>query len=123
MTFSDELPTDWPAWGRIASALAVVFACAGPAAASELVVVNSSAKTFAHVWVSPYDLPQWGPDQLDGGQAAPGATIAIFGVVPQTLDLKIETTDGAACVIEDIDFAARASYQVTDYDFAQCERW
>lgn len=108
---------------RAAVAALAAWLAAAPAPAAALEVVNGSGKTLVRVWVSPHDLPQWGPDQLDGAEAPPGSVTPLFGVAPQVLDLKVETADGRSCVIEDVDFAARPSYQVTDYDFAQCESW
>jgi hypothetical protein len=103
---------------------AVVMAFALPAFAkkSTVKIINHSKWAIHHVFLSPSEDENWGPDQLEDSILAKGDSITITSIPCDTYDVKVVDEDGDECIIEEVDLCGDNLYwNITDKDLLECE--
>lgn len=85
-------------------------------------VLNKSDWDIHHLYLSPVDEEEWGPDQLGKHVLESGGTFTLTGIPCDTYDVKVVDEDGDACEIEDVDLCAGHSvWFITNEDLLACE--
>ncbi|MDT4952914.1 MAG: hypothetical protein QOJ02_1052 [Acidobacteriota bacterium] len=116
---------------RYSLALAVVLLCAFAAApllsrsqaqANTINVVNNSSREMRHVYLSPADSDDWGPDQLnDSAVISPGGSFTISNVSCSGANIKVVAEDADGCFVSKVvACAANASWTITNDDTPNC---
>jgi hypothetical protein len=85
--------------------LLVVFAVLGcgtmisnaNAPVTNIAVTNNSGRTIAHIYLSPPDNDNWGPDQLNNSSLAPGASVTISNASCNQATIKVIAEDSDGC--------------------------
>jgi hypothetical protein len=60
-------------------------------------IVNNSSLEFRHVYLSPVDGNNWGPDQLNGNVLAPGASYTLSNLSCNSSSIKVVIEDQNGC--------------------------
>jgi len=96
---------------------------AAPALAATVRIVNSSAWEIHHLYLSPSDTVNWGPDQLgDAIIAGDNGTFTLTNIPADDYDIRIVDEDGDECVIEDVDIDAdHETWSITSKDLLACQ--
>jgi hypothetical protein len=89
-------------------------AAAAPAFAADVVIVNESARTIEHVYVSSVRANQWGPDQLTNKVVVPHERFTLFGIQPGNYDLKLLMADKQECTIQDAHLSGDEVWTITN---------
>ena len=85
-------------------------------------IINQSKWEIHHLYISPSEQDEWGPDQLEDEILTKGQSLTITNIPCNTYDVKVIDEDGDECVIEAADLCANASYwKITDKDLLACE--
>jgi hypothetical protein len=94
-----------------------------PVSAASVRIVNSSAWEIHHLYLSPSDTVNWGPDQLgDAIIASNSGDFTLTNIPADDYDIKIVDEDGDECVIEDVDIdAAHETWSITSKDLLACQ--
>jgi hypothetical protein len=106
------------------SLVAVALFAAIPAFAERATVkvINQSKWEIHHLFLSPSESENWGPDQLEDEILAKGSSITITNIPCDTYDVKVVDEDGDECVIEQADLCNDNSYwKITDKALLACE--
>lgn len=116
--------------GRSAVLVAVLGLMAGSAEAAKpakgskvtLKVVNKSDWNIHHMFVSPVDDEEWGPDQLGKNVIkAGGGEFTLTGIPCDTWDVKITDEEGDECVVESVDMCREdLIWTITSKDLVKC---
>lgn len=98
---------------------------AAPAAGdqlSTLAIHNKSKWAVHHLYLSPANENEWGPDQLGQKTIDPGGTFTLNSIPCNTYDIKVEDEDGDACMIKGEKFCGHdATWDLTDQELLGCE--
>lgn len=110
---------------RAALAAAVLAFIGGTALAEgvSLAVVNNSSKTIYHLYLSPANDNNWGPDQMGDTQddtVAPGDSFTLTDIDPGKYDVKLATKSGTECEVDDVEFDADYKWSVTNAMLNNC---
>src|SRR4051812_42843282 len=62
-------------------------------------VVNSSSRQIIHIYLSPPDSDNWGPEQLHGSVIAPGQSFQLDDVACSQSQVKVVAEDGDGCFL------------------------
>jgi hypothetical protein len=91
-----------------------------PAAATTITVVNNSGWEIRHLYLSPADNDNWGPDQLGEADIKPGETFTLSVSWDQpTVKLVSEDADG--CFLsKTVDATGNASWTITSDATPNC---
>lgn len=85
-------------------------------------LVNKSAWALHHLFLSPTDEIDWGPDQLGKATVEPGRTFTLTDIECSSYDVKLVDEDGDECVVEDIDLCGNdAVWTLTSDALLQCQ--
>ena len=111
---------------KAALAALLLLACALPSLAAPskatVKIINQSKWEIHHVYLSPVDDENWGPDQLEDEVLAKGESLTLTGIPCDLYDVKVVDEDGDECVIEQVDLCNDHSYwKITDKDLLECE--
>ena len=99
------------------------FGVASSAFALQLQVINKSKASIHHLYVSPANHKDWGPDQLgseSGDVVAPGSQFNLHGIEAGTWDVKIVTEDGTECEVTDAEFDGSKEWVITEHMLDKC---
>jgi len=64
-----------------------------------ITIVNNSNKEFRHVYLSPTDQDNWGPDQLVNSVIPSGGSFALNDVACEASSIKVITEDQSGCFL------------------------
>ena len=85
-------------------------------------IINNSKWEIHHLYLSPSDQDDWGPDQLGEDTLAKGDSFTLTHIDCDTYDIKVIDEDGDECIIEAVDLCGDASYwKITDAMLLKCE--
>lgn len=85
-------------------------------------VINQSKWDIHHLYLSPKNDNDWGPDQLGEEVINSGQTFTLTNIRCNRYDIKIVDEDGDECVIEDVSLCRDASYwKITNKILLACE--
>jgi hypothetical protein len=85
-------------------------------------VQNRSATTIRHLYLTPQDSDDWGPDQLGDNliEAKKGA-FKLTDIPCGVYDVRLVDDDGNECVVEEVDICARReTWTINDKDLRAC---
>ena len=100
------------------SALPVLSGAAAPTTA--ITVVNNSSLEIRHLYLSPVDNDNWGPDQLNGSVIAAGQSVTINAVWDQAT-VKVVSEDQNGCFLyQTLDATSNASWTITSNAVPDC---
>lgn len=89
---------------------------------ADVQVVNDSDWAIHHMFLSPVDDDQWGPDQLGEYTIEPGEAFTLENVPCDLYDVKLIDEDDDECVITEVEICkADQSWVVTSEDLASCQ--
>jgi len=92
-------------------------------AKSTIKITNVSKWEIHHLYLSPANEKEWGPDQL-GEQviAAKGGKFTLTDIDCDHYDIKVVDEDGDECVIENEELCGdAATWKITDKSLLACE--
>ena len=69
------------------------------APAISLTIVNNSSRDVSHVYLSPPDQDNWGPDQLNDSAISPGASVSLNNISCSGSSVKVIAEDQDGCFI------------------------
>jgi hypothetical protein len=85
-------------------------------------IINQSKWEIHHIYLSPTDEDEWGPDQLGEEVLAKGDSLTLTGIECDTYDVKVVDEDGDECVIKEVDLCKDNTYwKITDDELLDCE--
>ncbi|MGB9180204.1 MAG: hypothetical protein WCB68_13310 [Pyrinomonadaceae bacterium] len=92
---------------RMGALITIVFALAAAASALSgahtqtisVTITNNSALEIRHVFLSPTDQDNWGPDQLDGATISSGSSYTLNSVSCDGAGVKVITEDQNGCFL------------------------
>jgi hypothetical protein len=105
-------------------AIAVLFSFSASAekAKSKIKITNVSKWEIHHLFLSPADSKEWGPDQLGDHVIAKGGTFTLTDIDCDHYDIKVVDEDGDECVIENEELCGdAATWKITDKSLLACE--
>lgn len=106
-------------------ALATLLLCAAAPAFAKgatVKVINQSKWEIHHIYLSPANDDDWGPDQLEDSILAKGESLTLHSIPCDDYDIKVTDEDGDECVIEAVSLCKDNSYwKITDKDLLKCE--
>jgi hypothetical protein len=106
-------------------ALAAILLCAATpafAAKATVKVINQSKWEIHHLYLSPANDDEWGPDQLEDKILVKGESFLLHSIPCDTYDIKVVDEDGDECTIEAVSLCKDNSYwKITDKDLLECE--
>jgi hypothetical protein len=116
---------------RYILAIVVVLFCAFAAApllsqaqtqTATIKVVNNSSRGMRHVYLSPADTDDWGPDQLnDSTVINPGGSFTISNVSCSGANIKVVAEDMDGCFVSKVvACSADAEWTITNDDTPNC---
>lgn len=70
---------------------------AHPLASSNITIVNNLSLEIRHVYLSPTDRENWGPDQLNNSVISPGGSFALTNVACAQTSIKVIAEDQNGC--------------------------
>jgi hypothetical protein len=89
---------------------------------SDVKIVNQSEWTVSHLFLSPVDEDEWGPDQLGEKVIAKGDSFTLTEVPCDLWDLKIIDEDGDECVLTEVDLCGEeATWNLTNEELLSCQ--
>jgi hypothetical protein len=84
-------------------------------------VVNSSSRQIIHVYLSPPDSDNWGPEQLHGSVIAPGQSFQLEDVACTQSQVKVVAEDGDGCFLSaPVSCGGAATWTITNDTAADC---
>jgi hypothetical protein len=85
-------------------------------------VQNKSSVTIRHLYLTPQDSDDWGPDQLgDNVLEAKKGAFKLTDIPCDVYDVRLIDDDGNECVVEEIDICgARETWTINDKDLKAC---
>jgi len=97
-------------WNPLLTSLAVMVIFAGIMACAPLIsrayapttavtIVNNSTSEIRHVYLSPADQDNWGPDQLVNSVIPSGGSFALSDVACSASSIKVITEDQSGCFL------------------------
>lgn len=105
--------------------LVVAFAGGSTAEAAKrasVKIVNKSQWAIHHLYLSPTDETEWGPDQLRDATVDSGEAFTLTDIACSDYDVKLVDEDGDECVIEDVDLCGgKEVWQVTSAALLACQ--
>jgi hypothetical protein len=84
-------------------------------------VVNNSNRQIIHIYLSPPDSDNWGPEQLHGSVIAPGQSFDVGDVTCAQSQVKVVAEDGDGCFLSaPVDCGGAATWTITNNTAADC---
>jgi hypothetical protein len=101
------------------SALPLLSGAAAPTTTA-ITVTNDSSLEIRHLYLSPADNDNWGPDQLNGSVIATGQSVTINAVWDQAT-VKVVSEDQNGCFLyQTLDATGNASWTITSNAVPDC---
>ncbi len=84
-------------------------------------VVNGSGRQIVHLYLSPVEADDWGPEQLHGSVIAPGQSFNVEGVTCSQAQVKVVAEDGDGCFLSvPVNCGGAAIWTITNETAADC---
>jgi hypothetical protein len=84
-------------------------------------VVNDSNRQIIHVYLSPPDTDNWGPEQLHGSVIAPGQSFSLEDVACSQSQVKVVAEDGDGCFLSaPVSCGGAVTWTITNDTAADC---
>ena len=84
-------------------------------------VVNGSDRQIIHVYLSPVDNDNWGPEQLNGSVIAPGQSFNLEDVACTQSQVKVVAEDGDGCFLSaPVNCGGASTWTITNDTVADC---
>lgn len=84
-------------------------------------VVNGSGRQIIHIYLSPVDSDNWGPEQLNGSVIAPGQSFNVEGVTCPQAQVKVVAEDGDGCFLSaPVNCGGASTWSITNDTVADC---
>ncbi len=109
---------------QLTLAALVLCALSAPAFAetATVKVINQSKWEIHHIFLSPSETDEWGPDQLEEAVLEKGASLTLTSIPCNDYDIKVIDEDGDECVIEAVPLCKDHSFwKITDAELLKCE--
>ncbi len=91
---------------------------------AEFMIENKSDWDIHHLFLSPADDDQWGPDQLGDHVLKSGTSFTLRSIPCDTYDIKVVDDDGDACIIKAIPMCKdHTHWDITNKELAKCQGW
>ena len=91
------------------------------ARANSINVVNSSSRQLIHIYLSPPDSDNWGPEQLHGSVIAPGQSFEVSDVTCSQSQVKVVAEDGDGCFLSaPVSCGGAVTWTITNDTAADC---
>jgi hypothetical protein len=85
------------------------------------VVNDSSNRSIIHVYLSPPDTDNWGPEQLHGSVIAPGQSFQLEDVACGQSQVKVVAEDGDGCFLSaPVGCGGASTWTITNDTAADC---
>ncbi len=92
------------------------------ALAGTVTIINNSKFDIHHMFLSPVDTDEWGPDQLgENVLEANGGRFQLRDVPCDTYDLMLVDEDGDECVVPEVDVCEAQKWEISNDDLLDCE--
>src|SRR5947209_14284717 len=89
--------------------------------ANSTTVVNNSAGEVVHIYLSPADSDNWGPDQLNGAAIGKGASFTLSNGSCDHAQIKVITEDRNGCFLSKVVSCSDDTvWTITDSDTPNC---
>ena len=89
---------------------------------SNLVVTNKSKWAVHHMYLSPANDNEWGPDQLGTQTIEPNAKFTLNKIPCDTYDIKVVDEDGDECIVKGEKFCGNeVTWDLTNEELLGCE--
>ena len=109
-------------YALVAAALAAFALPSFAEGKAKVKVINQSKWEIHHVFISPSEQDDWGPDQIGEHVLAKGDSFTIHSIPCDTYDIKVVDEDGDECIIEQVPLCRDHSFwKITDKDLLECE--
>lgn len=84
-------------------------------------VVNDSSRQIIHIYLSPVDADNWGPEQLGGSVIASGQSFEVSNVACTQPQVKVVAEDGDGCFISaPVSCGGATTWTITNEAAADC---
>jgi hypothetical protein len=84
-------------------------------------IVNNSTWEIRHLYLSPVDNDNWGPDQINNSVIAPGASFDLSNVACDQGSIKVVTEDQDGCFLyKTVSCGASATWTITNDASPDC---
>ncbi|HEV7395853.1 MAG TPA: hypothetical protein VGN86_05020 [Pyrinomonadaceae bacterium] len=91
------------------------------ASTSSIAVTNSSTLEIRHLYLSPTNQDNWGPDQLDGSTIAPNGSFTINNVSCDQGSIKVIAEDQNGCFFyKTVDCSSNSSWTIASDATPDC---
>lgn len=110
-------------YGLLAFAFVVMIGTSVSAFADDdslLHILNDSDWSIYHLYISPVDAEDWGPDLLDE-DLEPGHLIILTDIPCDKYDIMVVDEDGDECIIRDVLCNHEATWIITNDELLECE--
>jgi hypothetical protein len=98
-----------------------LLSCAQTQPATTITITNSSNWEIKHVYLSPPDSDNWGPDQLGGSAINPGQTFTLNNAECNGSTVKVISEDQNGCFLYNVVACAdNASWTITNDAAPDC---
>jgi hypothetical protein len=102
--------------------LAAIASASAAAKKTDVTVRNKSAWSIFHLYLSPADQDDWGPDQLGKEVVGTGDSFKIMGIPCDEYDVRLIDEDGDECMIFEVDICGKSeTWEITSSDLLECE--
>jgi hypothetical protein len=114
------------AW-MLAAALAIAALtpsaqAADPKKKAKVTITNLSDWQLDHLYLSPAEETEWGPDQLAEEVIAKGDKFILTDIPCNTWDIKVVDEEGDECIIENVDLCNEtAEWKITSKELLACQ--
>jgi hypothetical protein len=89
---------------------------------STIKITNLSKWEIHHLFLSPANEKEWGPDQLGDNVIKKGGTFTLTDIDCDHYDIKVVDEDGDECVIANEELCGHAAtWKITDKELLACE--
>jgi hypothetical protein len=100
--------------------LSVVPMPSGAHTQTTITITNNSSREIRHVYLSPPDNDNWGPDQLNEAVIRPGNSFEL-GVSCDQSQIKVISEDKDGCFLDKtVDCASNSVWTITNDDVPNC---
>lgn len=91
---------------------------------STITIINRSDWDIHHLYLSPVDVDEWGPDQLGDEIIPSGGKFLLHSIECDVYDIMIVDEDGDECILEAEELCDdEAKWVITNDELLGCEGW
>ena len=119
----------WTLHAAIVALVAVTLVSLAPLCAeaddsATIKIINKSRWDIHHMYLSPNDVEEWGPDQLGEAVLESGGSFTLTDIDCDVWDIRVVDEDGDECEIRDVALCDESAiWKITDDELLACEGW